>query len=65
MYKLEAELQTAREELAFWRDFTRWWQGRHTEQVEPRIFEILSDAERRCTRAEQALLQTQRIGAIN
>lgn len=41
------ELKQALEELCFWRDFARIWDGNESKSVEPRVLEALKNAENR------------------
>jgi hypothetical protein len=47
----EPELQAAWEELSFWRDFVVWWGTARSDVSEPRLLDILEQAERRYARA--------------
>ena len=50
MEKLEKEIECAREEWLFWRDYAAWWATNHSNSTEPRIQEALDNAERRYVR---------------
>jgi len=41
------ELEKAREELAFWRDYAKWWNSEPGNPPQPRIAEALDLAEQR------------------
>lgn len=43
----QAELELAVAELAFWLDFAKWWRKKYCQQEEPRITELLAQAEKR------------------
>ncbi|CAA0090666.1 Uncharacterised protein [Halioglobus japonicus] len=47
----QPELDAAWEELSFWRDFAVWWSAARSDSSEPRVLEILEQAERRYARA--------------
>ena len=50
--ELDAELELAVAELAFWLDFAKWWRSRHDSSEDPRMLEVLEHAERRYAEAE-------------
>jgi hypothetical protein len=54
----DAELEQAREELTFWRDYAAWWNRVPGSTQEPRIREALEVAEQRyrgaCLRRQAA-----------
>ena len=50
MDQLEPELERAKEEWLFWRDYATWWAAEHSTSTEPRIQEALDNAERRYVR---------------
>jgi hypothetical protein len=50
MEQLEPELERAKEEWFFWRDFASWRGTKRTNSTETRIQEALDDAERRYVR---------------
>ena len=43
----QAELELAVAELAFWLDFAKWWRKKYCPDEEPRIQELLAQAEKR------------------
>jgi hypothetical protein len=43
----DRELEQAREELTFWRDYATWWSSETGNPPQPRIAEALDRAERR------------------
>jgi hypothetical protein len=51
MDAIEPELEVAWQELSFWRDFAIWWNTERSDPSEPRILEVLENAERRYARA--------------
>lgn len=55
MEDLEAELELATEELAFWREFAKWFGSKYGNSEGPRtirLLQILETAQRRCIDAE-------------
>jgi hypothetical protein len=50
MEQLEPELERAKEEWVFWRDYSAWWAAERSNSTEPRIQEALDNAERRYVR---------------
>jgi hypothetical protein len=50
MDQLEPELERAKEEWLFWRDYAAWWATKCSNSTEPRIQEALDNAERRYVR---------------
>ena len=52
MQDSDAELQLAVAELAFWLDFAKWWRCRYYRSEDPRILELLENAETRYAAAE-------------
>ena len=51
MDAIETELELAREELAFWRDFVVWWGRERDDTSASRLQAMLECAERRNARA--------------
>lgn len=43
----DTELEQAREELTFWRDYAVWWNSENGDTSEPRLLEVLQLAEQR------------------
>jgi hypothetical protein len=50
MEQLEPELERAKAEWVFWRDYAAWWAAERSNLSEPRILEALDNAERRYVR---------------
>jgi hypothetical protein len=52
MDHMDSELEQAREELSFWREFERWWRAKQGHSEEPRIREAIENSEMRYLKAE-------------
>ena len=51
MDRVEPEIELAWQELSFWRDYAVWWNRERSDLSEPRVLELLGNAERRYARA--------------
>jgi hypothetical protein len=45
MSHIKSELEQAKAEVKFWRDFVCWWEAKYKNPADPRISEALSNAE--------------------
>ena len=64
MSQNESELEMAEAEVSFWLDFASWWEAKHGEPIEPRIFEALAIAEKRYSDAKKSLCTVEHKNSI-